>query len=50
TVNGVAPAVTITRLLPTNLATPVISTGASVSLAHYIRLAVVYLAVAKQEH
>ncbi|KAI1281083.1 short chain dehydrogenase reductase [Xylaria sp. FL0933] len=48
TINGVAPAATITRLLPKNLAAPIIAAGSPVSTAEHVGLAVVYSAVAKE--
>lgn len=50
TINGVAPAATITKLLPQNLATPLMAAGLPVSTAHFVGLAVVYSAVAQQTH
>ncbi|KAI9739469.1 MAG: Short-chain dehydrogenase/reductase prx4 [Claussenomyces sp. TS43310] len=47
-INGVAPAATITKLLPQNLATPLMAAGLPVSNAHFVGLAVVYSAVAHQ--
>ncbi len=49
TINCVAPAATITRLLPQNLATPLLAAGLPVSSAYFVGLAVVFSAVAKQE-
>ncbi|PGG97503.1 hypothetical protein AJ79_09173 [Helicocarpus griseus UAMH5409] len=48
TINGVAPAATITKLLPADLAKPIIAAGAPVSSAHHVGLAVVHSAVATQ--
>ncbi|KAK0618495.1 short chain dehydrogenase reductase [Bombardia bombarda] len=48
TINGVAPAATISKLLPKNLAAPIIQAGAPVSSAYHVGLAVVYSAVATQ--
>jgi hypothetical protein len=48
TINAVAPAATITKLLPADLAAPIISAGAPVSTAHHVGLAVVYSAIASQ--
>ena len=50
TINAVAPAATITKLLPANLAAPIMATGAPVSTAMHVGLAVVYSAVAAQDH
>jgi len=50
TINAVAPAATITKLLPANIAAPIISAGALVSTAHHVGLAVAYSAVASQTH
>jgi len=48
TINAVAPAATITKLLPANLAAPIMKAGAPVSDAHHVGLAVAYSAVATQ--
>ncbi|KAK1638011.1 hypothetical protein BDP81DRAFT_515426 [Colletotrichum phormii] len=48
TINGVAPAATITRLLPGNLAAPIMAAGAPVSTARHVGLAVAYSATASQ--
>ncbi|KAH7322517.1 short chain dehydrogenase reductase [Stachybotrys elegans] len=50
TINIVAPAATITSLLPANLAKPIMDAGAPVSSAHHVGLAVVHSAVAQQEN
>lgn len=50
TINAVAPAATLTRLLPLDLAAPIIAAGAPVSSAHHAALAVAYSATATQEH
>ena len=50
TINAVAPAATITKLLPKDLAAPIIAAGAPVSTAQHVGLAVAYAAVAMQEH
>ena len=42
TVNTVAPAVTITRLLPSDLAAPIIAAGAPVSSAEHVALAIAH--------
>ncbi|KAH7113717.1 hypothetical protein B0J11DRAFT_553783 [Dendryphion nanum] len=47
-INAVAPAATITKLLPMNLAGPLMAAGLPVSSAHMVGLAVVYSAVARQ--
>lgn len=49
TINGVAPAATITKLLPADLAKPIIAAGAPVSKAHHVGLAVAFSAVATQQ-
>lgn len=48
TINAVAPAATISRLLPANLAAPIVAAGAPVSSAEHVGLAVVYSATATQ--
>ncbi|KAF3760409.1 NAD(P)-binding protein [Cryphonectria parasitica EP155] len=48
TINGVAPAATITNLLPAHLAAPIRAQGLPVSDAHSVGRALVYSAVAKQ--
>lgn len=48
TINAVAPAATITKLLPKDLATPIIAAGLPVSSAHHVGLAVAYSAIAKE--
>lgn len=48
TINAVAPAATITKLLPENLAQPIISAGLPVSSAHFVGLALAYSATAKE--
>jgi NAD(P)-dependent dehydrogenase (short-subunit alcohol dehydrogenase family) len=48
TINSVAPAATITKLLPQNLATPLMAAGLPVSSAHFVGLAIVYSATAEQ--
>ncbi|KAI1267666.1 hypothetical protein F5Y18DRAFT_443422 [Xylariaceae sp. FL1019] len=47
-INAVAPAATITKLLPMDLAGPLMAAGLPVSSAHMVGLAVVYSAVARQ--
>ncbi|KAA8647690.1 uncharacterized protein ATNIH1004_006384 [Aspergillus tanneri] len=49
TINAVAPAATITALLPSHLAQPIIAAGLPVSSAEFVGLAVVYSAVATQQ-
>lgn len=49
TINTVAPAATITSLLPKHLAAPIIAAGLPVSSAEFVGLAVVYSAVATQQ-
>ncbi|KAL4922542.1 hypothetical protein BDW62DRAFT_217359, partial [Aspergillus aurantiobrunneus] len=48
TINAVAPAATITSLLPAHLAAPIMAAGAPVSTPQHVALAVVYSAVATQ--
>ncbi|KAL9123056.1 MAG: hypothetical protein Q9187_000383 [Circinaria calcarea] len=48
TINAVAPAATITNLLPAVLAKPIIAAGLPVSSAHLVGLALVYSATAKE--
>ena len=48
TINAVAPAATITSLLPQHLADPIIAAGLPVSSAHFVGLALVYSATAKE--
>ncbi|OBT39361.1 hypothetical protein VE00_10028 [Pseudogymnoascus sp. WSF 3629] len=49
TINTVAPAATITNLLPGELAAPIIQAGLPVSSSDFVGLAVVYSAVADQK-
>ncbi|KAK7178809.1 cytochrome P450 [Paraphaeosphaeria sporulosa] len=49
TINGVAPAATITKLLPRHLATPIIAAGLPVSEAHFVGLALAFAATAKEQ-
>lgn len=49
TINAVAPAATITKLLPAELAAPIVAAGLPVSSAHHVGLAVVYSAVATEQ-
>ncbi|KAJ3546648.1 hypothetical protein NM208_g1905 [Fusarium decemcellulare] len=46
TINTVAPAATITKLLPADLAAPIIAAGLPVSSSHFVGLAVAYSATA----
>ncbi|KAK4866743.1 hypothetical protein LT330_007906 [Penicillium expansum] len=48
TINGVAPATTITSLLPAHLAAPILAQGLPVSSAHFVGLALAYSATATQ--
>ncbi|KAL2822605.1 short chain dehydrogenase reductase [Aspergillus granulosus] len=48
TINGVAPAATITSLLPAHLAAPILAQGLPVSSAHFVGLALVHSATATQ--
>lgn len=47
-INAVAPAATITKLLPMNIAGPLMDAGLPVSSAHMVGLAVAFSAVARQ--
>jgi hypothetical protein len=49
TINGVAPAATITKLLPAHLAAPILAQGLPVSDARFVGLALVYSAIAMQD-
>lgn len=49
TINAVAPAATISRLLPKDLAKPIMDAGAPVSSAHHAGLAIAYSATARQD-
>ncbi|KAI9787994.1 MAG: hypothetical protein M1816_007298 [Peltula sp. TS41687] len=48
TINIVAPAATVTRLLPPELAAPIMAAGAPVSSAEHVGLAIAYSATATQ--
>ena len=48
TINGVAPAATITKLLPEHLAQPILAAGLPVSSAHFVGLALAYSATANE--
>ncbi|KAJ3580036.1 hypothetical protein NPX13_g528 [Xylaria arbuscula] len=48
TINGVAPAATLTKLLPEHLAAPIIAMGLPVSNSEFVGLALVYSATAHQ--
>lgn len=48
TINAVAPAATITSLLPQHLADPILAAGLPVSSAHFVGLALVYSATAQE--
>ena len=50
TVNAVAPAATFTRLLPSDLAAPIIAAGAPVSSAEHVALAIAHSLTATQDH
>ncbi|KFX93709.1 hypothetical protein O988_06655 [Pseudogymnoascus sp. VKM F-3808] len=50
TINGVAPAATISKLLPVNLAAAIQAAGAPISSAFHVGLAIVYSAIAQQEN
>ncbi|KAI2463951.1 NAD(P)-binding protein [Annulohypoxylon bovei var. microspora] len=49
TINGVAPAATITNLLPPHLAAPIVAMGLPTSEASFVGRALVYAATAKQD-
>ncbi|KAI4172836.1 MAG: hypothetical protein LQ346_008516 [Caloplaca aetnensis] len=49
TINSVAPAATITKLLPKNLAEPIMAAGLPVSTSEHVGLAVAYSAVATED-
>ncbi|KAI0550325.1 short chain dehydrogenase reductase [Xylaria curta] len=49
TINGVAPAATVTRLLPMNLAAPIMAAGSPVSTPEHVGLAVAYSAVGMED-
>ncbi|KAK8134548.1 hypothetical protein PG984_006560 [Apiospora sp. TS-2023a] len=49
TINGVAPAATITGMLSPEFAAPILAQGLPVSSAHFVGLALVYSATATQE-
>ena len=48
TINAVVPAATITKLLPMDLARPILAAGLPVSTAEFVALAVAYSAVAQE--
>ncbi|KAL8692052.1 MAG: hypothetical protein Q9218_002838 [Villophora microphyllina] len=48
TINAVAPAATITALLPADLAAPIMAAGLPVSTAHHVALAIAWSATARQ--
>lgn len=48
TINGVVPAATITKLLPMDLARPILTAGLPVSTAQFVALAIAYSAVAQE--
>ncbi|ROW15366.1 hypothetical protein VPNG_02263 [Cytospora leucostoma] len=48
TINGIAPGATITRLLPGHLAAPIMKQGLPVSSSHFVGLALVHSATARQ--
>ena len=48
TINGVAPAATVTDLLPPHLAAPIVAIGLPTSEASFVGCALVYSATAKQ--
>ncbi|KAI9168055.1 Short-chain dehydrogenase/reductase ATR7 [Paramyrothecium foliicola] len=50
TINSVAPAATITKLLPGNLAAPMMAVGLPVSSAEFVGRALVYSATAQQKN
>ncbi|KAI2601924.1 NAD(P)-binding protein [Hypoxylon sp. NC1633] len=49
TINGVAPAATITNLLPPHLAAPIVAMGLPISNALFVGRALVYAATARQD-
>jgi NAD(P)-dependent dehydrogenase (short-subunit alcohol dehydrogenase family) len=49
TINGVAPAATLTGLLPPHLAAPIREQGLPISTSHFVGLALVYAATASQD-
>jgi NAD(P)-dependent dehydrogenase (short-subunit alcohol dehydrogenase family) len=49
TINGVAPAATITRLLPKDLAAPIMAAGSPVSTSEHVGLAVAFSAVGMED-
>ncbi|KAI1380478.1 short chain dehydrogenase reductase [Hypoxylon crocopeplum] len=49
-INGVAPAATITRLLPKDLAAPIMAAGSPVSTAEHVGLAVAFSAVGVEKN
>lgn len=49
TINDVAPAATLTGLLPRHLAAPIRKQGLPMSTSHFVGLALVYTATATQE-
>lgn len=49
TINAVAPAATITRLLPANLAAPIIAAGLPTSEAEFVGAALVWSAVGTED-
>lgn len=46
-INAVAPAATITNLLPMNFADPLMAAGLPIGSAEFVRLAVIYSTVAQ---
>lgn len=50
TINAVAPGATITALVPVEMAAPMMAIGVPVNKAESVALAVVYSAIAKQDH
>jgi hypothetical protein len=49
TINAVAPAATLTKLLPEHLAAPILAMGLPVSTSEFVGRALVYSAMATQE-
>ncbi|KAI8931176.1 hypothetical protein NX059_011528 [Plenodomus lindquistii] len=49
TINGVAPAATVSKLLPSELAVPIKTAGGPISSAYHVGLAIAYSATARQQ-
>lgn len=48
TINAVAPAATVTKLLPEDLAAPIVAAGLPLSDAHFVGLALAFSATARE--